>query len=536
MESLNVRWWNRLGIKLATAITLVSVATLGIFVTATLRSQRRHLLEQARLAAATVSDTVTNSLEHDMLQDRRDDAYRIMAAIAQQDHIARLRVFDRNGEVRWSKEPAEIGHRPDIRTEACEPCHGSSQARSTATLTLNQRTRIYDHQGRRLLGAITPIYNQQSCANATCHVHPASQRVLGIVELGLELKDVEAEMAQLDRATLGLSALAALALAGLTFLFMRHLVVRPVKELVKETRRLARGEGRGVPVRGSGEIAALATAFNQMESAMDGARAERDQLLATLEAQVKDRTAALERAQDKLVQTEKLSSLGRLSASIAHEINNPLAGILTYAKLMIRTLQEGVPDDTSRRRLLSNLGLVERETQRCTAIVRNLLDFARERPMTITDVDVAAVIDEALFLVSNQIALQNVKLERQLEPIPPVPADFGQVRQAIVNILVNACDAMPHGGVLTVSTRVVPRTDRAEIRICDTGVGIPKDKLSKVLDPFFTTKDKGTGLGLSVVYGIVQRHNGALSIESEPGKGTTVSIVLPLVAAPVAAK
>ena len=527
MESLNVRWWNRLGIKLATAITLVSVATLGVFLTATLRSQRRHLLEQARLAAATVSDTVTNSLEHDMLQDRRDDAYRIMSAIAQQEHIARLRVFDRNGEVRWSKEGAEIGHRPDIRADACEPCHGSSQ--SITTLTLNQRTRIYEYQGRRLLGAITPIYNSPSCASASCHVHPASQRVLGVVELGLELKDVEAEMSKLDQTTMGLSALAALILAGLTFLFVRHLVVRPVKELVKETRRLARGEAQGVPVRGSGEIAALATAFNQMENAMDGARGERDQLLATLEAQVRDRTAALERAQDKLVQTEKLSSLGRLSASVAHEINNPLAGILTYAKLMIRTLQEGAPDEASRKRLLGNLALVERETQRCSAIVRNLLDFARERPMTVKDVDLNAVIDEALFLISNQVALQNVRLERDLQPLPPVPADFGQIRQAVVNILVNACDAMPKGGVLQVTSRVVPGADRAEIRVSDTGIGIPRDKLSKVVDPFFTTKEKGTGLGLSVVYGIVQRHGGSLAIESEAGKGTTVSIVLPLV-------
>jgi two-component system, NtrC family, sensor kinase len=166
--------------------------------------------------------------------------------------------------------------------------------------------------------------------------------------------------------------------------------------------------------------------------------------------------------------------------------------------------------------------------------VRNLLDFARARPMTITEADITAVIDEALFLVSNQIALQNIKLERQIEPIPPVPADFGQIRQAIVNILVNACDAMPQGGVLTVSTRVLPGGEKAEIRISDTGIGITKDKLSKVLDPFFTTKDKGTGLGLSVVYGIVQRHGGALSIESEAGHGTTVSIALPLVTAAVA--
>ena len=140
-------------------------------------------------------------------------------------------------------------------------------------------------------------------------------------------------------------------------------------------------------------------------------------------------------------------------------------------------------------------------------------------------------LDEALFLVHNQIALQNIVLERELGPVPPVRADFGQLRQAFANIIINACDAMPKGGRLRVRSRAVAEDHVMEVSIADTGVGIPREQLSKVLDPFFTTKEKGTGLGLSVVYGVVERHGGRLSIDSEPGAGTTVTIRLPLVSA-----
>jgi two-component system NtrC family sensor kinase len=144
---------------------------------------------------------------------------------------------------------------------------------------------------------------------------------------------------------------------------------------------------------------------------------------------------------------------------------------------------------------------------------------------------VNVALDEALFLVQNQFALQNIALERHFGPVPPVRADFGQLRQAFANIIINACDAMPNGGTLRVRTRVVPPDHVVEVVIGDTGTGIPRELLSKVLDPFFTTKEKGTGLGLSVVYGVVERHGGKLSIDSQPGAGTAVTIRLPLISA-----
>jgi two-component system NtrC family sensor kinase len=285
-----------------------------------------------------------------------------------------------------------------------------------------------------------------------------------------------------------------------------------------------------------------------MTEALGKAHAELDALVATLEQRVEERTRELQEAQAQLVQTEKLASLGKLSASIAHEINNPLSGILTYAKLLSRKLRTGPPDAEGVQAAVRQLTLVERETQRCVSIVRNLLDFARQREPSFQVVDVPTVINEALSLLENRLAIQNVRVTREFAPVPPVRADFGQLRQAFVNVLMNACEAMPEGGTLHVLTREVappdvgkgglvsptgkpaPPTPFAEIVIADSGQGIPPEHLSKIFDPFFTTKEKGTGLGLSVVYGIVEKHGGKLAVESQVGQGTTVTLRFPAVA------
>lgn len=232
------------------------------------------------------------------------------------------------------------------------------------------------------------------------------------------------------------------------------------------------------------------------------------------------------------MQSAKLASLGRIAASIAHEINNPLAGILTFARLLLRTLGEGELDAETRQGSLRQLRLVERETERCTQIVRQLLDFARQRPLEPRPMSVNAALEEALTLVGHQIQLKEIALEKQLAETPSISGDFGQLRQAFLNVLLNACDAMSAGGRLRVAAGMLPDARSVRVDIEDTGVGIPTEDLERILDPFFTTKERGTGLGLSVVYGIVERHGGRLEVQSEVGRGTCVRIVLP--ASPVA--
>jgi two-component system NtrC family sensor kinase len=339
---------------------------------------------------------------------------------------------------------------------------------------------------------------------------------------------VDRDLSAFRRVSLLVTALLALLLGAVFWYVAKHRVVRPVEALVQATRRIAHDElDTEIHVDARGELGLLAASFNEMIRSLRRVEGELQALNAQLEEKVEQRTGELRAAQDTLVRTEKLSSLGKLSASIAHEINNPLAGILTFAKLMIRTIEHGPVGEAERRTLVKQLALVQRETERCSAIVRNLLDFARERPLALRDTNVHHVIDEAVQLLQNQIQIQNVVLERKLAPVPLVDGDFGQLRQSFVNVILNACEAMPRGGHLLVETALVEDGRWVEVSFRDTGPGIPPDHLSRIFDPFFTTKEKGTGLGLSVVYGIVERHGGKIEIETEVGKGTRVVLRLP---------
>jgi two-component system NtrC family sensor kinase len=376
---------------------------------------------------------------------------------------------------------------------------------------------------------VTPIYNESSCSSAGCHAHPADKTVLGVVDIGISLKEIDGSIARLTRRTLVLSAVAVLALAALVAFSAQRLVFRPVARMVKATQRIARGDLTAeLPAQARDEIGILARSFNEMSASLSKARSELEALADGLERQVEERTAALRSAQEVLVQSEKLASLGKLSASIAHEINNPLAGILTFARLLIRVLETGPPDDEARAVCLKNLALIQRETERCTAIVRNLLDFARVRPLDLKALDPNLALEEALSLTQHKMQLQGITPKKEVAGGAVVRADFGQLRQAFVNVLLNSCEAMPGGGTLTVTSRILSAERAVEIAVGDTGAGIAPEHLSHILDPFFTTKEKGTGLGLSVVYGIIEKHGGSMRAASRVGEGTTMTIRLPL--------
>jgi two-component system NtrC family sensor kinase len=252
-------------------------------------------------------------------------------------------------------------------------------------------------------------------------------------------------------------------------------------------------------------------------------------LIKNLEKKVAKRTDELKAVQYQLLQSEKLASIGKLAATIAHEINNPLNGILTYTKLIERKLADGTLKKDEIPKFLSYLGIMERETERCSTIVRNLLDFARQRePSLKPDVDINAVVEEALSLLANQIALQEITLEKRFNQLPPIVADPMQLRQVFLNIILNACEAMHNEGVLTVTTSLSNKRKKAvRVEIADSGVGIDEKDLPKIFDPFFTSKEKGTGLGLSVVYGIINSHQGTIEVDSTAGEGTTITITLP---------
>lgn len=523
-----MRWWNLLGVRLAAAVFVSTAAAMAGFTWVILQAQESFLVSRVSFGAGLLSDTIENSVHHAMLEDRRPDAYRSMQQIGKEPGIERVRFFNKEGRITFSTDAREQDQFVDKKAEACYACHAAD--RPLERLNLPSRARVYRFEGHRVLGMVTPIYNEPGCSTAACHAHPPDRTVLGVIDVSISLLPVDDSIDELRARTVLMAALAALAVASVITVFAHRKIVRPVQGLLRATRRIAAGDlSKPLPVATSSEIGQLQQSFEEMRRGLATANAERDALLASLEQQVEERTAALRKAQDSLVRSEKLSSLGRLAASVAHEINNPLAGILTYAKLLLRGYESQPGDDPHRTNAIKYLGLVKRETERCSAIVRNLLDFARERALKLGDVSLTAVLEEALTLVGHQAKLQNVTIERDIAPLPPVHGDFGQLRQACVNVIINACDAMKAGGTLRISAHESP-PGRITLAFADTGVGIPPEHLSKVLDPFFTTKEKGTGLGLSVVYGIVERHGGTVEIASTVGQGTTVTLVLPTAA------
>jgi two-component system NtrC family sensor kinase len=521
----SIPWRDRLSTQLlavAGALMLVAVVAFALVEMAIARQ---------RIAAATssttlLSETISASLRHSMMRDERGEAYAIIDNIGRQPQIAHVRIINKEGRITFSTVSGERGALVDKRAEGCRACHEENESLTVPVDAL--RARVFETRNGRVLSMVTPFRAAPDCSTSACHVHPRERAVLGVLDVGVTLAPVDQDLAAFRRVSLVVTAIVALLVGAFFWLVANRRVVRPVEALVQATRRVAHDElDTEIHVDAKGELGLLAASFNEMIRSLRRVEGELQLLNEQLEAKVEERTGELKAAQDTLVRTEKLSSLGKLSASIAHEINNPLAGILTFAKLMIRTIEHGPVGEAERRTLVKQLALVQRETERCSAIVRNLLDFARERPLQLKDVDVNHVVEEVFQLVANQTAIQGVEVVKDLARVPMVEADFGQLRQAFVNIVINAIEAMGKGGHLRVVTRPLPEEDAVEIVFQDDGPGIPPELMQKIFDPFFTTKEKGTGLGLSVVYGIVDRHKGRVSVESEPGKGTRFTIRLP---------
>ena len=227
-----------------------------------------------------------------------------------------------------------------------------------------------------------------------------------------------------------------------------------------------------------------------------------------------------------------MASLGALAAVVAHEINNPLSGVLTYTKLVHKMIGDTGPQPERVESINKYLATMEKETTRCGNIVKNLLEFSRQSGAVTGEADINDILERTLFLITHKLELQNIRLTRDFSPdLPVLNCDTDQIQQAMLAILINAVEAMPEGGQLKVATRMI--TDSGErqiqIEIADTGVGIPDEVMDRLFEPFFTTRHdkKGVGLGLSVVYGIIRRHHGKIDVQSRVNEGTTFLISLP---------
>ena len=297
----------------------------------------------------------------------------------------------------------------------------------------------------------------------------------------------------------------------------------PIQSMAAAARSVAKGDySQKVEVLSSDETGYLAECFNRMTLELARATHELIRWAESLETKVEERTAQVKAMQGQLIQAEKLAAIGKLAAGVAHEINNPLTGVLTNSSLM---LQDLAPDDPRR----DDVQTIVDETLRCRKIVKGLLDFARQTKPLKQATDLNQVVEDVLNLVRNQASFKNISFDPGLQgDLPTVMVDRDQMRQVVLNIVMNAAEALPNGGEI----RVISHMDLASNHVClsitDTGPGIPEEIRSRLFEPFFTTKASGTGLGLAIAYGIMERHKGTITVSSALGRGTTISLRLPV--------
>lgn len=616
--------FNKIGTKLILTVSLTVIVTIGIFAYFSIQFQSDNLISEVERHASQLSETIKKSTRFDMLEDRRTHVYNIINTIGEDPSIKEVRVLNKDGEITYSNKHQDIGKMLDKDAESCYACHAVDEP--LERLSIKERTRIFQMHpdSNRQLGIINPIYNEESCWNAECHAHPETQTVLGVLDITVCLKEVDRLTTESKINILIFALISILAIGIILRLLVKNLIQKPVRDLVKATNYVAVGNlSYKIETNRKDELGILANSFDNM-------------------------TQKLSEMRLQLFQSDKMASLGRLAAGVAHEINNPLTGVLTYSSFLLKRVKDN-PE------MKEDLEVIVRETKRSREIVKGLLDFSRQSTPKKGNVNINVVIEDAETVVTNQLKINHIKLEKESGSLPPITADANQIQQVLLNLLVNAIDTIgkkggtikiaskeislspygvlqirnatcpkghslidedhkingmpsiklkaksltnegfihldpvygnhqhhygiqfnkdeivklycPHCGVSLIDeTKKGPECNAPvytifipdqgilegctkfgcdwqkwdfvdiggnrnfiEIQVSDTGAGINEKDLNKIFEPFYTTKgQKGTGLGLAVIWGIINNHQGKITVDSTVGKGTTFTIHLPV--------
>ena len=513
---------------------LALLAALVLFSVLLVRHQRNELRAEAVRHVTQLSEVLIRSTRYAMLQNQPEYVHRIIQDVARQNNIEKVRVFSKEGVIIDSTYPPELGMKVDRKAEGCFLCHQTDKP--VQQLALSERARMFVAPGgRRMLASMEVIRNEPSCYNSACHVHSSAQSVLGVLDIVYSVDEIDSatrrSVVVIVALLIGLVVIASLLMS----LLVHRLIYVPLRDLESGAKRIAAGNlDQAIPVRSDDELGQLASSFNSMTSALKESGRELREWNQTLEQKVAERTRALRQAEAETVRGEKLASVGLLAAGVAHELNNPLTGILTFSSLIRKKMPDGSQE-------AEDLDLVINETKRSAAIIRRLLDFAREKAPEKKFADLNRLIEDTVRIVEKPAHLRDIRIELDLErDLPPVWVDANMIEQVIMNILVNAQQAIEGEGSITVRTRRAPdlkspepgakAVPMVEITISDTGCGIAEGDMKRIFDPFFSSKEvgKGTGLGLSVSHGIVEAHGGLIEVESTVGKGSTFRVYLPL--------
>lgn len=489
----------KIGSKLITAVGIITVVIIGVYSYLSISAQSDALFSQAEIHANKLSDAIKNSTHTSMLENKKEEVHAIINTVAHEPSIVEIRIFNKEGVVTFSSRENVIGKMVDKRAESCYACHTENQP--LQKLSMNQRTRIYrpSPDSPRILAVINPIYNAPSCYQASCHAHTRDKTVLGVLDIKMDLKDVDRQIEESKLRLIVFAVIAILALSLSIAYFVRKWIGKPVSELVKATNQVSAGHlNYTIDNPGDDELGILAKSFNKM-------------------------TKNVAEAKMQLFQSDKMASLGRLAAGVAHEINNPLTGVLTYSSFLLKRTKDN-PE------LQENLEVIVRETIRSREIVKGLLDFSRQSVPKKHNADINKILKSGIEVVASQLLLKKIELDAHFDPsLPEVKVDANQIQQVIINLLVNAADAIgDNGGKISVVPSLLSLSPHglAQIKaaVCPKGHDLMDSELRIYGLPTVRLKVASNGnvgiINLDPVYG---KHRHEYGIEIEKGKGLQVS-------------
>lgn len=521
---------NSLGVKFFLLLIVLLLISFGIVTYVNIYFFTTLFREDIVSNAVQVSNIIKRATYHSMLKNRREDLTNTIRSIGKEKGFEGIRIYNKIGEITFSDRPEELGQIADKKAEQCYVCHAEEPAKGI--IPTKDRTRTLESpKGYRILGLINPIENDPECYNAPCHAHSSKEKLLGILDVKLSLEKGDKTITKARNKMIIYSVILILITALVKGGFIRKIIHNPITKLNVATKEVANlNLDHKVAINSRDELGNLANSFNTMTHQLKEANEAIQNWSSQLENRVKEKTEELEKAQSQLIRAAKMASKGELSAMVAHEINNPLSGILSYAKVSSKYLsQENIGPETLES-VRQNLTFISNETKRCGNIVKNLLLFSRKTSGDFREEHLNSIIDNSIKVIAHSVKMKELTLVKELdEENDVIECDAGGIQQVLVALIVNSIEATFPGGTITIKTDCRTEKDRIRIMVTDNGKGIPDDVLPHIFEPFISTKVKSTGLGLSVVYRIVEQHAGVIDVVSKVDQGTTFTIVFPRV-------
>ena len=476
--------------KIIISVSAILAVTIGLGTWINIGYQRAQMEDALEDNVLIISNTIERSLSNAMLDGKSKEVQHILEAVGGYHNIQEVKIFSPNGVILKSSKRWMIGRKVDSSTQKW--------------YLADKFKKPIKRRDEGIFSVLFPIENDERCF----HCHGSTIKLNGILAVDVSMAQTQEKVGELSKTMLlwafGITAVLAISLS----LFLTHFVTNPIQDLIITMERAERGLEARAEVKSSDDIGRLGEAFNSLLTKLERARRR------------------VERYHyEQMKRADRLASIGEMAAGIAHEIKNPLAGIAGVIQVLRKNLPEGDQNKAVLEEVLS-------QVERMDKAVRNLLSFARPPEPKMTLVDVNELIGKLLDFLTPQFAKNGIVAERKLSSgLPWLTLDPDLLQQALINIALNALQAMPEGGKFVVETRATkPSGETAgsvEIVFSDTGKGISLENLSRIFNPFFTTRQQGTGLGLSITQRIIEQHNGEINVLSTPGKGASFTISFP---------